>query len=187
MLYVYATISSNNSISKLGIIMTCIVGIVNEGIVYIGGERAASDGSSILSSTRPKVGGRNGWIYGYAGSYGIGQLLDYILLPEHTDDVYKTLRLEVVEKYKEAIESFSKADDETDILIGRDGQLFEFSTSDWSVIEIKETAIGSGGTFALGSLYTSIDKNPIERVGLALGAAITYSPMCQGPIDILSV
>jgi ATP-dependent protease HslVU (ClpYQ) peptidase subunit len=173
--------------------MTCIVGIVDEGITYIGGERAASDGSSILSSTRPKVAVRNGWVYGYAGGYGIGQLLDYIFLPDHTDDIYKTLRLDVSTKYKEAIEAFSKMDDETTVLIGREGRLFELTPADWSVIEINETAIGSGGNFALGSLYTSkylndnsMSTSPEMRVALALHSAIEYSPMCQGPVDILT-
>ena len=70
--------------------MTCIVGIVDNGYVYIGGERGASDDNAIISSTRPKVGVRNGWIYGFAGTFGIGQLIECIDLPEldRDQDVY---------------------------------------------------------------------------------------------------
>ena len=65
--------------------------------------------------------------------------------------------------------------------------MFEFNTGDWGVAEITECSIGSGGNFALGSLYTSIDSDPMDRIELALEAAIAYSPTCQGPIDILSI
>jgi ATP-dependent protease HslVU (ClpYQ) peptidase subunit len=169
--------------------MTCIVGIIDNESVYIGADRAASDGSSILSIKNPKVELRNGWIYAYAGTIGIGQLLSYIPLPAEVDEIFPYIRLTIVEELKKAIESFSYIPTENDTtwLIGKNGRLFELSSSDWGVIEINESAIGGGSQYAFGSLYTSIDKDPIERVGLALGAAITYSPDCQGPVDILFV
>jgi hypothetical protein len=78
---------------------------------------------------------------------------------------------------------------DTDILIGIRGRLFELSPVDWSVAEVLETAIGSGGDFALGSLHTTKEfpATPEFRIEYALNAAIAYSPNCQGPIDILSV
>ena len=171
--------------------MTVIVGIVHDDVIYIGGDRGVSDDSSILSMLQPKVVIKNEWIYGYAGSLGNGQLFDFIDLPpiKKTDDIYKVLRMDIVENYKSILDTHgsSKDDDSTDFVIGCGGRLFEFNTDDWGVAEIKEVAIGSGGNFALGSLYTSTDYDPIERVGLALGAATTYSPTCQGPIDILSL
>ena len=171
--------------------MTVIVGTVHDGVIYIGGDRGVSDDSSILSMLQPKVYIKNEWIYGYAGSLGNGQLFDFIDLPpiKKTDDIYKVLRMDVVENYKSILDTHgsSKDDDSTDFVIGCGGRLFEFNTDDWGVAEVKEVAIGSGGNFALGSLYTSADNDPVERIGLALGAAITYSPTCQGPIDILSL
>jgi ATP-dependent protease HslVU (ClpYQ) peptidase subunit len=171
--------------------VTCIAGIVDNNIIYIGGDRGVSDDSSILSMLQPKVYIRNEWIYGYAGSLGNGQLFEFIELPpiKKTDDVYKVLRMDIVENYKSILDTHgsSKDDDSTDFVIGCQGRMFEFNTDDWGVAEVKEVAIGSGGNFALGSLYTSTDKDPIERIGLALGAATTYSPTCQGPIDILSL
>lgn len=167
--------------------MTCIVGIVHNESVYIGGDRAASDGDSIISIRNPKVELRNGWVYGYAGTIGIGQLLSFISLPAEVEDIYTYIRLSIVEDIKKAIEAFSYIPTEHDTtwLIGKNGRLFELSSSDWGVIEINESSIGGGSQYALGSLYTSIDKDPIERIGMAIGAAIIYSPDCQGPIDIL--
>ena len=171
--------------------MTVIVGMVHDDVIYIGGDRGVSDDSSILSMLQPKVCIRDEWIYGYAGSLGNGQLFDFIDLPpiKKTDDIYKVLRMSIVENYKSILDTHgsSKDDYATDFVIGCKGRLFEFNTDDWGVAEIKEVAIGSGGNFALGSLYTSTDNDPVERIGLALGAAITYSPSCQGPIDILSL
>jgi len=171
--------------------MTVIVGMVHDDVIYIGGDRGVSDDSSILSMLQPKVVIKNEWIYGYAGSLGNGQLFDFIDLPpiKKTDDIYKVLRMSIVENYKSILDTHgsSKDDYATDFVIGCKGRLFEFNTDDWGVAEIKEVAIGSGGNFALGSLYTSADNDPVERIGLALGAAITYSPTCQGPIDILSL
>ena len=168
--------------------MTCIVGLVDEGIVYIGGDRGASDGTSIVSMSQSKVGINEHIVYGYCGTIGIGQMIEFISLPPCKDeDPYAYIRLILVEELKNAIESFSREGTEHDTtwLIGCQGHLYELSSQDWSVMEIQSTAVGSGGNFALGSIYTSIDKEPIDRLGLALGAAITYSPNCQGPIDII--
>lgn len=167
--------------------MTCIVGLVEDNIVYIGGERAASDGDSIISMKNPKVFTKNGWVYGYAGTIGIGQLLDLIPLDDDIDNIYTYIRLHIVEELKKAIESFSHTPEEHDTswLIGKNGRLFEFSAADWGVVEVDSVAIGGGSQYALGSLYSTQDNNPLYRLEKALEAAITYSPTCQGPIDIL--
>lgn len=167
--------------------MTCIVGITDNEFVYIGADRSASDGGSILSMKKPKVETRNGWIYAYAGTIGIGQLFSFISLPAEVEDVYTYIRLSIVEDIKKAIETFSYIPTEHDTtwLIGKNGRLFELSSSDWGVVEVDYTSIGSGSQYAFGSLYTSIDNTPVDKVALALGAAITFSPDCQGPIDIL--
>lgn len=168
--------------------MTCIVGISDGDLVYIGGDRAASDGDTILSIKNPKVYSSNDWVYGYAGTIGIGQLISAITLPPPSEvNIYNYIRFDLVEQLRKAIDAFSNSPTEHDTswLIGADGRLFELSAEDWGVVEVDQTSIGSGSQYALGSLYTSIDKDPVDRIGLALGAAIAYSPMCQGPIDIL--
>jgi len=173
--------------------VTCIVGIVDKGSIFLGGDRGVSDDSSILSMLQPKVSIKDGWIYGYAGSLGNGQLFDFIDLPtiDDTSDIYMVLRMDIVETYKSILDTHGsdKSEDGTDFIIGCRGRLFEFNTEDWGVAEISEVAIGSGGNFALGSLYTSkeLESNPHIRVTYAINAAITYSPTCQGPIDIVYI
>lgn len=174
--------------------MTCVVGIAHEGVVYIGGDRGASDSDSIISLAQPKVKSQGEWLYGYAGSLGNGQLLDNISFPvlKKGDDPYKVIRFDIMPLIKSLIESHGsdKDDNATDYLIGVKGRLFELSTEDWGLVEINEVAIGSGGSFALGSLYTTSSFEvalPMYRIEQALNAAIHYSPTCQGPIDILSL
>jgi ATP-dependent protease HslVU (ClpYQ) peptidase subunit len=175
--------------------MTCIVGIAKDNVVYIGGDRGASDGSAIVSLATPKVYIRDEWIFGYAGSMGIGQIMQIINIPilSEDDDPFMVLRMDMVDAFKSMmdIQGISITEDsDTDFLIGIRGRLFEFSPSDWSVAEIHETAIGSGGNFALGSLHTTSQyeaASPIYRIDASINAAITYSPTCQGPIDILSI
>lgn len=171
--------------------MTCIVGIASEDKVYIGSDRGASDGESIISLAKPKVYIRGDWIFAYSGSLGTGQLMQCITIPDIDDqDPFIVLRLDIVEALKNAMESFGTPDNEhaSDFLIGAKGRLFELSTSDWGVAEVEESALGSGGAFALGSLHTTKQfpvATPTYRIEQALNAAITCSPTCQGPIDIL--
>ena len=171
--------------------MTCIAAIVERNVIYMGGERAVSDDTSMMSMVQPKVSIRGEWIYGYAGSLGNGQLFDFVDLPvlKKNDDIYGVLRMDIVDSYKSILDTHGsiKDDNETDFIIGCRGRLFEFNTGDWGVAEVTECSIGSGGSFALGSLYTSIDKDPMDRIEIALLSAIAYSPTCQGPIDILSI
>ena len=72
--------------------------------------------------------------------------------------------------------------------MGVHGRLFNISTNDWQVNEYdKYTAIGSGNSYAIGSLDTSIIwKDPIKRIKKALDVAIKNSPQCNYPIDILN-
>jgi ATP-dependent protease HslVU (ClpYQ) peptidase subunit len=126
---------------------------------------------------------------------GIGQIMQIINIPilQEDDDPFLILRMDMVDAFKSMMDiqgTSINEDSDTDFLIGCRGRLFEFSPSDWSVAEINETAIGSGGNFALGALYTNslyIDITPEERIEQALNAAITYSPTCQGSIDILYI
>ena len=171
--------------------MTIIVGITDGTKVYIGADRGVSDDMSILSLSRPKVHINNEWVFGYSGSLGVGQLMEIIDMPDAGEDPYKTLRTEVVSHMRSAIDLYSSIDPEhtSEFLIGTQGRLFELSTADWSVAEVTETALGSGGPFALGSLHTTKDfpASPEYRIEMALNAAITCSPSCQGGIDIINV
>ena len=172
--------------------MTCIVGIAKDGIVYIGGERAASDGNTLLSLNRPKVKQCGDYLIGFAGSLGVGELAHFIDLPPIGKNIEKTLRTSFVKSLKNAIEEYgniSNSDDnETSWLVGVQGRLFEISSEDWGVFEFSESAIGSGNNIALGSLHTTRNWADQERrIRVSLQAAVEISPSCSGPIDIYNI
>lgn len=172
--------------------MTCIVAIAENGHVYMGGERGNSDSMCIISSTRPKVFEVGQYLIGYSGSSGIGQAICYNFTPP----VLKSNKIDehMIKEFIPALRSFfkdseidmpDKEEDHADILVGIKGRVYEISTADFQCIEYNEVATGSGTPYALGSLYTSKDMPAKSRVHLAIESAITYSPTCQGPIDIL--
>ena len=96
-----------------------------------------------------------------------------------SDDLKKML-YEITPEHK--IKEF---EDDSDILIGAKGRVFEITTADFGVVELTEVAIGTGYQYALGSLHSTLGQPAGMRVSLAMGAAITHSPQCMGPIDIL--
>lgn len=172
--------------------MTCLVGISHEGIAYMGGDRGASDGDSILSLSRPKIAKRGEYLVGFSGSMGIGQLIHIIDLPAiGTSNVEKVLRTHLVKSLKSSIEEFANPvsdDNSASFLIGVKGRIFEVDTSDWQVAEFAETAVGSGSSIALGSLYTSNNyRSQEKRVYKAIESACEISPTCRYPIDVLKV
>ena len=172
--------------------MTVIVGIARDGIVYMGGDRSASDGNIVLPLNRPKVKQCGEYLIGFAGSMGIGEIAHYIDMPPIGKNIEKTLRTSFVKGLKNAIEEYGNAshleDNSTDWLIGIHGRLFEISSQDWGVCEFIESSIGSGNSIALGSLHTSKNwKDQEKRIKYSLDAAVEISPSCSGPIDILSI
>jgi len=174
------------------VFVTCIVGIAKDGVVYIGGDRAASDGNIVLPLTLPKVKRCGEYLIGFAGSMGIGQLAHYIDMPPIGKNIEKTLRTSFVKSLKTAVEEYGNAshleDNSTDWLVGVNGRLFEISSQDWGVCEFAESSIGSGNSIALGSLHTTQNwKDQEKRIRYSLQAALDISPSCSGPIDIYTI
>lgn len=173
--------------------MTCIVAISHDDGVYMGGERGNSDSHSIVSSTRPKISRSGEYVIGYAGNSGIGQAIAYNFTPP-------TISSEIMDEHMlkffiPALRSFLKnsdinlpdsEDNHADMLVGVRNRVYEISTYDFQCVEYDEIATGSGASYALGSLHSSKHLPPSDRVRLALDSAVTFSPTCQGPIDVLS-
>jgi len=169
--------------------VTAIVGIKDDKNVYLFGDRGASDSDTIVSMTTPKI-----WkvseniICGYAGSGGLGQMIQYMKWPVLEGDPMKYLRATLAPAIIKGREKMAgKDEEEASLLIGikvEEPLLFEMDTSDYSVFPFQYTAIGSGGPIALGSLYSTFGTLE-ERGCLAVSSAIEHSPSCKGPIDSL--
>lgn len=169
--------------------MTCIVAIKDNGIVHMAGERANSDSDIIISSKEAKVFDMGFYLLGYCGEVGIAQSIVYnFKAPEFST---KNIKLYMQRKFMKALRQFVKEQwgdrsHESALLIGIKNTIWEISLDDFQCLEYDELAIGTGGAYAIGSLYSNTHLTPKDRCTEAIEAAIKYSPDCCGPIDYLS-
>ena len=176
--------------------MTVIAGIKTKESVFLMGDRGASDGSSIVSLTTPKLWRQaENIICGYAGSGGVGQMIQYMNWPVlGKENIPSWMRTHLVPSIvSEKEKRVTKEGDDAALLIGiktsKKTHLFEMDTSDYAVWEFDYTAIGSGGQFALGSLFTTQKEkgSEKERLTTAINASIHHSTTCMSPKDFLSL
>jgi len=182
--------------------MTCIVGIVSDKI-WIGGDSAASGDGTVILRKDEKVFKRDQFLYGYAGSFRLGQLLRYKFNPptkrSKRQDIYEYMVSEWMDSLRKCLKDsgYTKILDENheeieaSFLVGYKGRLF-IVDEDLNVGETLHSyiAIGSGEPYALGSLNTT-DKiknmDPEKRIQLALEAAAEMSTGVRPPFHILSI
>ncbi|WP_416149491.1 hypothetical protein ACM26V_00380 [Salipaludibacillus sp. HK11] len=177
--------------------MTCIVGIVGkDGRVHLGGDSAGVAGYSITVRADEKVFKKGEFIMGFTSSFRMGQLLRYKLdIPYHKPnvDTYEYMVTEFVESLRKCLKEggFSKNDSGEEsggtFLVGYKGDLF-YVGDDFQVgrYSLSYGAVGCGQEIANGSLYSNIDKEPIERIKESLMAAQQFSGGVREPFVIVS-
>jgi ATP-dependent protease HslVU (ClpYQ) peptidase subunit len=181
--------------------MTCIVAIGDGTSVWIGGDAAGTAGleTTIRSDTKVFVNGP--MIFGFAGSYRMGQLLRYALtVPKHYSDDGDDMKYLVV-KFIAAVRSCLKehgwgltvtGDHENGreaggiFVVGYKGTVYQVD-SDFQVgwPSSNSASIGSGEEYANGVLYATSDLNPKERIKKALSAAAEFNAAVAAPFTIL--
>lgn len=188
--------------------MTCIVALVHENKVLLGGDAAASDDKSglIFQRTDPKVFKVGQFGIGFVDSFRMGQILQYNWAPP----VYKPtagyrnldkfVRTKLVESIKDAFKehgygNFSSGTEDGDIggvfiiTVQGAGRIFTMD-SDFHIGEadVQYMAEGAGQELALGSLYsTGLIKTPRKRVRMALEAAAKFNMSVRPPFTIIEV
>ena len=188
--------------------MTCVVGIADEGKVWMGADSAAVSGWNTRISTVPKVFKRGEFLIGYTTSFRMGQLLQYTLDIEALEmkiSQYDTLIEFMVDRFVHAVQAmfsingFSKIDNNVEeggqFLVGVRGELFKVD-SDYQVqnhIPPYE-AIGCGASYALGSLHTTYQNgphgsaiHPEAAIRVALESAAFFSNGVEDPFIYLSI
>jgi ATP-dependent protease HslVU (ClpYQ) peptidase subunit len=185
--------------------MTCIVGIVDNGVVWMGADSCAGSTGTYdhYPIKEPKLlycAGKpiaDSVLGGYTGSFRFGQLLAHHLsMPTERDttadalgylvgtflrSVCKTLRDNKYLQLKDGVESVP---DGSKFLFASHGRLWVMQ-SDFSVIESLhgEAAVGCGMAYALGSLHATrkYEVTASTRVLQALQAAAERSAFVQSP------
>src|SRR3990170_1178996 len=117
--------------------MTCIVGLVSEnGQIVMGGDSAAVDGLTMTLARDPKVFQFGlEFVFGYSGSFRIGQLLQYAFSPSVQKESQSDLEYLVTDFCQEwrqvlelhgAIQGRTGTDEmEAEVLIGYRGSLYQ--------------------------------------------------------------
>jgi ATP-dependent protease HslVU (ClpYQ) peptidase subunit len=188
--------------------MTCIVALINENKVLLGGDAAASDEKTglIFQRTDAKVFKVGQFGIGYVDSFRMGQILQYYWTPpiykptSGYRNLDKFIRTKFVESIKDVFKeygygNFSQATEDGDqggifiIAVQGAGRIFTMDT-DFHVSEcdVSYMAEGAGQELALGSLYSTTQiKTPRKRVRMALEAAAKFNMAVRPPFTIIEV
>ena len=173
--------------------MTCIVGLVENGTVYLGGDSAGVNGSLHLTvRADPKVFRNGPCLIGYTSSFRMGQLLRYKLEPPlcaPATDPLEYLATSFVDAVRGTLKAGGMASKENDVeqggafLVGYRGRLFTIH-EDYQVGEstVPYAAVGCGAPYALGALFAAPPTvTPDVRLRVALEAAEQFSAGVRRP------
>jgi hypothetical protein len=167
--------------------MTCIVGLVHNGKVHIGGDSAGVDGRLGLTVRNDRKVFRNGdFVMGFTTSFRMGQLLAFNFNPPKPRvgvDVMAYMVTDFIEAARVRMKEggYITVKDQVEhggtFLVGYCGRLFLVG-DDFQVGESMHgfDACGCGDHLALGSLRSTRNwENPRERLQEALETAEAFS------------
>lgn len=175
--------------------MTCIVGLAENGAVYIGGDSAGVDSRYALGVRADRKVFRNGdYIMGFTSSFRMGQLLAHVFKPpkRHPDtDLLAFMVSDFVNGVRQCLKDGGYAEKDKEVekggsfLVGYQGRLFAVH-GDYQVADQVDgfDAVGCGDLIALGSMHASKDRPPKDRVQAALEAAERFSAGVRAPFHI---
>lgn len=181
--------------------MTCIVGLVENGEVWISGDSLVSSGGRTDVRNDEKVFIKDDMAFGVTGSIRISQIIRYQLsIPRYHegDDLMAYMVNDFAEAVRSCLKHYGAAqivnneDMGGAFMVGFRGRLFVVY-SDFQVAEFRErfTAIGSGEEYALGALYaldsSRSELSPEARLQLAISAAIKFNAYVGPPIKTVVV
>jgi hypothetical protein len=180
--------------------VTCIVGAVDPvtGDVYIGGDSSAVAEYDMLTISTPKVFMKHGFVYGFAGHFRFGQILQYSFIPPKYKggDIAEYMSRDFMTALRETARDagFLKCIEGRDrgglVLVGFRGHLF-LMQDEFEIIEIHNNiaSIGCGYPYALGAMRALEDAArdvPVAaRIEAALEISEYYSGGVRAPFTVL--
>ena len=174
--------------------MTCIVGLVSDGKVYIGGDSAGVAGWQLTIRKDVKVFRNGDFLIGGTSSFRMLQLLHYAFTPpayEPGTDLEKYMAVDFVNALRQCFKDGGYAEKKNEqeeggiFLVGFQGRLF-YIGSDYQVGEplCGYEAVGCGAEVAIGSLYATPALSPRKRIEGALKAAEAHNAGVRSPFVI---
>lgn len=177
--------------------MTCIVGLVDNGKVWMGAD-AQCGAYEVHLVPGQKVFLKDGFLIGGCGSLRTLQLVRYkMTIPKYhsDDDLLEYMVTDFAESLRTCLKTGGIAEKENeresyygDLLVGREGRIFLVG-SNYCVIEGVEPYLttGSGGDLARGSLRTTSHLAPVDRIRKALEAANVGNSFVRPPFTIMDI
>ena len=178
--------------------MTCIVGMIDKKSksAIIGGDSAASDGSSVTVRRDHKVFEVGKFIIGCTSSFRMIQLLRFSLkLPEvKKKDIYEYMCTDFIDEVRRCFKDGGYLQKYTDgdekggsFLVAYKDRLFKIE-DDFQVGEslIGIDSVGCGANYALGSLYSTSEQglSSSDRILKSLESAEFFSEGVRRPFII---
>ena len=183
-----------------GLFLTCIVGIIEDNKIYIGGDSAFDTTVGIVKSKNPKVYKKGEFIFGVAGYLSVMHALTHVMVfppcYEHQDPLEYIIN-SFIPSYRSALHQMGLIEMEngiernrSEILVGFRGRLFNIGT-DFSVFENDDDyfAIGSGSLYAMGAFHATknLRLEPEYCLRRALEAAAEYDEVVLPPFEVESM
>ena len=180
--------------------MTCVVGMVRDGVVYMGADSAGVSGYTIRYRKDAKVFFTGDMLIGFTTSFRFGQILQYEFNPpKHDGDVSVERYMVnlVIPAMRDALKvhGYSKIENNNECggqcLVGYRGRLFMIH-DDFQVGESDDCfdAVGCGNDLAMGSMLSTLKLIPHlpanSHIEMALEAAAKYNAGVTPPFVFLN-
>jgi ATP-dependent protease HslVU (ClpYQ) peptidase subunit len=177
--------------------MTVIVAALSdENEVVMGADSAGISENELEIRRDPKIFIKNGFLFGFCGSYRVCQLVRYHLtFPKFEgEDAMQYMVTKFVVSLRSMLKEFEvdvKSDEDFSFIVGFKKNIFVVS-ADLQVAEQRDgfCAIGAGAQIAKGGLYVAKKAGCFSAknaVVMALKAAERYCTEARGPFIIESV
>ena len=179
--------------------MTCIIGLVEKGKIYLGGDSCASSGSDYSIRKNKKVFKNGNMIFGFTDSFRLGQNLQYSFKlpkqPKTTNDLEflcSTFINSLVKTFTTYgyIKNPGTKPEGGIFIIGYKGNLYKV-WQDFQIEQIYDNflACGCGESYALGAMQilNSLKLPPQEKVEKALQVAVDFDSAVKGPFNIVTL
>ena len=173
--------------------MTCIVGLVDKGKVYLGGDSCGSSGTNYSVRKDKKVFKNGNMVFGFTDSFRMGQILRYSFKPpkqpKNTDD-FEFLCSTFIDSLVETFTKYGYIKNPTTrpeggvFILGYKGNIYKV----WQDFQVQQNyenflACGCGQAYALGALkvLSSYDIHPTKKIEMALKTAESFDSAVKGP------
>lgn len=178
--------------------MTCIIGYVDKGKVYMGSDSAGVGGWTLTRVAQPKVFQVGDFLFGYTTSFRMGYLINFAFTPPEIggEDLVKYLNTSFIDAIRKVLKDggFASKSNEVEnggtFLVGHSsGRLFTVQ-DDYAVIEsnLNFASVGCGSQLALGAMSAlqSYSGTPFWRIKKSLEIVENLSSGVCGPFHIIT-